>query len=272
MKDLSFKNIIKLTKFNLYINRKTIIGWTIGIFLIMTLYMGLFDSIKDMAKLEIEVMPEEVLKFIGVSDIFTIGQYNGYFGMVFSLVLIAISVFAITFSISLIVKEEKTKSIEFLNSLHISRKEIYISKYLTSFIGILTVIFFALLITVICGYLVGGDTFNMTELMTTSKIACITPFIFGSIGFLLAGVSSKVATGAIGSGVVIASYMFGYLGSLLGDKGENLEYLSPFTMLNVKNVLTITNETAICLTAYFTIYVLSLVIGGYIYNKRDLNI
>ncbi len=272
MHNINMKNILKLCQFNLLVSRKAIIGWSIAMFAVMFLYMILFSSVKDIAQTKMEIMPEELMQFVGMEDLSDMSNYTTYYGMIFGLVVVAVSIFSATFSAGLIVKEEKTKSIEFLNSLAVSRTEIYISKYFTSTIAVGAVLTSAIISSIICGFINGGETFDVWAIIGSAKITSFTALIFGAVAFKIAGINANLGTGAVASGVVLASYMTGYLGQLLGEDGAFLLYLSPFISFSVDNAITMSNETIITLIVYLFIYLTSLIAGCIGYNRRDLKI
>lgn len=272
MRNFEFKNIIKLTSFDIKNNLFKIIGWSIAVFSIMFLYMILFPSIKDIAQVKIEVMPKELLQFMGMEEIQDMSNFIIYFGMIFNIVLIAISIFAATFSANLICREEKSKSIEFLYSLSVSRNEIYFSKVLTAFIGVYIVVFSAALSTFICGMINGGETFIASDFLQIVKISSFTAFFFITVSFLLAGITTKIGVPVISSMSVLICYMLGYLGTLLGDKSEWLLNFSPFEAFSPTNAINFSNDTLKILAVYLIIMTIFVVSGMIFYKKRDYNI
>ena len=272
MKNIEIKNIFKLCKFNLSTSRKQIIGWTVAIFAIMSLYMILFPAMQDLAQAKFDAMPKELLQFVGMQDMSDMSNYITYYSMIYTILLVAVSIFSASFSAKLITKEESTKSIEFLNSLAVSRSEIYISKYCTSLVAITIVILFATLSAIVCGFIGGGETFVLSDIIASVKITSFTAYLFGGIALMLAGISTKVGSGAIVSSVVVASYMLGYLGQLLEDKGDVLLYFSPFVTLNVQDAVLLTDRLVLSLSIYFIVYIIALVVGGVYYNKRDMQL
>ncbi len=272
MKTVELKNIFKLCSFNLITTKKAIIGWSVAIFSIMTLYMILFPSIQDLAQAKFDAMPKELMQLVGMEDMSDMSNYVTYFGMIYNLILVAVSIFSATFSAGLITKEEKTKSIEFLNSLAVSRLEIYISKYLTSLIAVIIVLAGAIISVIACGFIGGGESFILADIIASAKITSFSALLFGGIGLMFAGISTKLGTGSVVASVVLASYMLGYLGELLGDKAEWLMYFSPFVMLNVGEVVEFSDKTLFNLIAYIFVYITALIVGGAIYKRRDLYI
>ncbi len=272
MKKIDLKNITKLCLFNLSTTKKTIIGWSIAIFSVMTLYMILFPSINEMANLKFEAMPQELLQFVGMTEISDLSDFTAYYSMIFTLVLVAISIFSATFSAGLITKEEKSKSIEFLSSLSVSRNEIYIAKYFTSLIATACIILCAVVSTIACGLINGGETFSLMNIIGSAKITGFSPIFFGGISLAIAGFSSKIGTGSVASGIVLFSYLLGYLGQLVGENGQALLYFSPFISFTVENALKLSSQTIATVAVYMAIYLTSIVVGGFFYKQRDLRI
>lgn len=267
MSKINLRNIKNIVKLNLKINKNSIIGWSISMFLIMFLYMILFSSMKDIALAKLEVMPKEMLKLFSMDSLTDMNNYIKYFGMIFNIMLIVISIFAATFSTKLINKEENTKSIEFLNSLNVNRSEIYISKLITAFISVTLVLFSTILAAFISGLINGGDTFLIYDFIKIIKMSSISVYFFLSISFLISGITTRLNISSI---FVLISYMIGYLGVLLEKKF--ITYFSPFESFSTKAVLSNTNTTILLLVIYFVLMIIFIFIGQKFYKKRDFNI
>ncbi len=262
-------NIIKLVKINLKVNKTQIIIWSTAIFSLMFLYMILFPSVGDLAQLKFEAMPKELMQFFGMEDFTLLATHTGYFGMIYNLILIAISIFIAIFSANIILNEEKSKTIDFLYSLNTTRGEIFFSKFLTSYIALMIVLISAFTSVMICGFINGGETFSLIETWQILKISSITTFVFLGIGTMLSGISSKIPAGTIASMLVLVMYMFGFFSSIAPDSLSFFKYLSPFEMLNPENAVNLTFETMVFTVIYFFIMIVFTLIGWHFYKKRD---
>ncbi|MDY5437013.1 ABC transporter permease subunit [Peptostreptococcus porci] len=200
------------------------------------------------------------------------GNYITYFGMIFGIILIAVSVFASLFSSRILLDEEKGKSIEFLAAREVNRTEIYLAKYITAFIAVLLVVCFSSVVALICGLIGGGDTFDFIEYVRIIKISSITPFFFLTLSISLAGASFKFGNAMVSGLILMSSYMLGYLSKLLGENGEWLKYFSTFELFSSSKVVELERETIVWYGVYFIISVILVVVGGYFYNKRDYKI
>jgi len=272
MSNFSLRASLKLTGFDLKNNRRQIYGWCISIFSIMFMYMILFPSMQDMAKIKMEALPKEFLQFFDMQSMDDLSNFMGYFGMVFNLILIAMSIFAASFSANLIYREEKTKTIEFLYSLEVSRTEIYVSKLITAFAACLAVLLSAATSTIVCGYANGGETFILSDLLQIIKISGFCVFFFMAVSLLIAGITSRVGVAGVGSMVVLFCYVLGYLSKLLDTKATWLAYFSPFQLFSPQNAVAIEHHTIVELGAYVALTVAFLIVGGVVYKRRDFNI
>ena len=272
MSKFSLKASLKLSAFDLKNNRRQIFGWSIAMFSIMFLYMILFPSMQDMVKMKMDAMPKELLELFGMGELSELGNFVNYFGMIFNIVLVAISIFAVTFSANLIYREEKTKTIEFLYSLELSRTEIFVSKLITAFVAVLAVLVSSAVATAICGAINGGETFVLADVMQIIKITGFTAVFFMSAALLLAGVTAKIGVSSIGSMVVLACYMLGYLSKLLEDKLGWLSNFSPFEVFAPEKALSLESGTQVALAVYFGLMVVFLFVGAFVYKRRDFNI
>lgn len=265
-------NIMQLTVFQLKTNKKQIIGWSISIFAIMFLYMILFPSVQDMAQIKMEAMPEQLMQLMGMDDFSDMSNYMTYFGMIYNMILIAISIFATVLGAGVIAREEKNKTIEFLYSLEVSRVEIYISKFLTAYIGVIIVIVSAAVSSIMCGLINGGETFILMDIIQIVKCTGVTPFVFLSIGVMIAGITPKVSGASAGSVIVILSYVLGFLSTMVSENLSWFKYLSPFEVLSPEVVVDLTGEVMAAMCGYAVIMTIFAIIGGVIYRKRDFQI
>ncbi len=271
MKKISINSALSVTALSLKNNLKLLMGWGIGSFAVMFLYMILFPSVQDMAKVKMEAMPEELLEFMGMSSFSDMGNFVSYLGIIFGIVILVISVFASVYAGGLINKEEKQKTIEFLYGLSVSRDEIYLGKCIAAYAGVMAVLLMAAISSLICGFINGGETFVLMDAIQIFKITGFSAFIFTGVSLFVAGLTAKVSAGAVSSAVVFVCYVLGYLGTLLGEKAQWLKYISPFETLSSTEALAGEN-ILIKLLIYFIIAAVLTAIGGVFYKKRDFSV
>ena len=268
-------NILTLIKYNIRITRKTIIGWITIISSITFMYMILFPYIKDLATIKLNAMPKELLQLFKMDDFVSLGNYNDYYATMFNIILIIASVFGCIYIGSIFNNEEKNKSIEFIYSLPITRSQIFIAKLITTTIVITINIICFTIAAIICGFLVGKETFNLIQLLEATKASSLAIYFHSSISILIAGITIKYSSSLIGAIFVIFSYIIGYLSTLLKDKGEILSYFSPLETLSPKNIINqdsiLFDPKIMTIMIVYTIIMFILIYISYIYyKKRDL--
>ncbi len=266
------KSILRLTGFHLSNQKKSIRGWALVIFFMMCMYMGLYDTMKEMTQMKMERMPSQFTDFFNMEDFSVMGTYIGFFGLIYNFILIPITIFAVTFTARIIIGEEKSKSIEFLYSMPFSRQEIFLSKILTSLVGVTVVVLAGGVATIGWGYFHEGSSLELFELVQVFKVSSFIPYFFAAVAIFMAGLSGKITSGATVSMVVIVSYFLGYLGKLLMEKGEWLLYLSPFELFEASKAQELSAETMAHLGIFFGLFLLLCLVGTYAYRKRDFNL
>lgn len=263
------KNILTTIIFNTKVHKKVIIGWFLAIVSIMTLYMSLFPQVQEIAQAKIDAMPEEILDFIGLNSLKDMSNYVSYFGMVYKILTIIISIFATTYGANLISKEETNKTILFLSNLSITRKQIFISKLLT---GILTIIIINIglaISSLCCGLLIANDSFNAINIIKITLLSTYIPIIFMIIGIFIASIETKYNSAMISSLVIIISYFLGYLKSILDGKADWLKYFSPFELFSPEIALNLDFNSLITSSIYLIFVIILIFLGSICYKKRD---
>ena len=262
-----------MLKRELKINLKNFIIWTlvlIGIFSVAYLmYPSIIESNKiDQMDEMMQMFPESVLKAFNM-DISSMETAFGWLkseGFVF--VLLIINSYAAILGSNILLKEESDKTIEYLNSLPITRSKIVLSKVISGIIYIL-------LITIIVGAFnyvaleISGD-FDRKVLIYLSITPLLSSLVMYAICIFISTFThkSKKMFG-IGIGLVFISYILNILASM-AESTEFLKYISVFTLADIRNVIVNSSIDikmifiSLGLTIFFIIMTLIK------YNKKDL--
>ena len=266
------KTIITLLSFQLRTRLKTILIWGFAMAFFMCMYMAFFSTMQEIAQVKFELLPQAYLQLMGIEDLATAGNYDQYFAMICQLLMIFVSGFAVTFSMNLILKEEKNKSIEFLYSLHVTRTQIYVSKLLLSLAAVIFVIALIIGSGVLMGIVVGDATFHMFDVIRQGLLCALIPIIFLFIAHFAVSCSARYTSAAAGCAVLFVSYMLGYLGTILEGKADWLLWLSPFDLFSASNALHPDHTLYTALGAYALLCCLCIAAGLFAYRKRDFHL
>ena len=260
-------------KRELKINLKSFIIWTsilIGLFLVVFL---VYPSIINSANMEMidemmKIFPEEMLKAFNM-DLSTIDSAFGWLkteGFVF--VLLITGIYSGILGSNILLKEESDKTIEYLNSVPVTRKNIVLNKILCG-------LFYIILMIVIIGI------FNFIGLSLSGEfdrksyiLLSITPLfssivIFAICLFLSTFTHKTKKTLGISLGIVFVSYFLNVI-SEIGKSTEFLKYISIFTLADIRNVILNVSINPILVVLSTGITIVFMILTMIHYEKKEL--
>lgn len=262
-----------MLKRELKVNLKNFIIWnSILVFFLLVVYL-IYPTIATSENLQMleemmKMFPKEVLKAFNM-DISSLESAFGWLkseGFVF--VLLIIGLYSGMLGANILVKEESDKTIEYLNSLPMTRTTIVLNKVLCSLIYIASFVLFIGLFNFI-GLLCSGP-FDMKAYFLLSITPLFSSLVsFAFCLFLSTFVSKNKKALGISLGIVFGSYFLLIL-SQMSQEAEFLKYFSLFFLADVRNV--ITNVTINPWTVIISIALTGLFIYLAIvkYNRKDL--
>ena len=260
-------------KRELKVNLKSFLIWLIiliGLFLVVFLiYPSIINSenIKMIDEM-MEMFPAELLKAFNM-DITTIDSAYGWLkteGFVF--ILLIIGCYASILGSSILLKEENDKTIEYLNSLPITRNKIIINKVLVGLIYIILMVLILGIFNFVCLSL-SGD-FNKKEYILLSITPLFSSITIYFISMFIATFTNKQKKMiGISLGIVFISYILNTL-STLSSNVEFLKYFSIFTLADIRNVITNNVINPIIIIVSIIISLIFLILTIVKYNKKEL--
>ena len=255
------------------INSKNFIIWTsilIGLFLVVFLvYPSIVnsDSIQMMDEM-MKIFPEEMLKAFNM-DISSIDTAFGWLkteGFVF--VLLLTGVYSGILGSNILLKEESDKTIEYLNSVPVTRKKIVTTKILC---GLLYIILMVLAIGIFnfIGLTLSGDFDRKSYLLLSITPLLSSIVIFAICLFLSTFTHKTKKTLGISLGLVFASYFLNII-SEIGESTEFLKYISIFTLADIRNVITNISINPIMVVLSIGITAVFIILSVIHYNSKEL--
>ena len=260
-------------KRELKINFKSFIIWTIILIALFLAVFLVYPSIitsenLDMLDQMMTMFPEELLKAFNM-DVASISSAFGWLkteGFVF--VLLITGIYSAILGSNILLKEENDKTIEYLNSLPVTRKKIMFSKI---FCGL----FYITLMTAIIG------VFNFVGLELSGEfdkklyiLLSITPIfssivIFSLCLFISTFTHKTKNTIGISLGIVFISYFLNII-SEMGESTEFLKYISIFTLSDIRNVIIDISIKPIMIILSVIISLVLIVLATIKYEKKEL--
>ena len=260
-------------KRELKINLKSFIIWTsilIGLFLVVFL---VYPSIINSANMEMidemmKIFPEEMLKAFNM-DISTIDSAFGWLkteGFVF--VLLITGVYSGILGSNILLKEESDKTIEYLNSVPVTRKNIVINKILC---GLLYIILMIAIIGIFnfIGLSLSGEFDRKSYILLSITPIFSSIVIFAVCLFLSTFTHKTKKTLGISLGIVFASYFLNVI-SEMGESTEFLKYISIFTLADIRNVIINESINPLMIVLTIGITVIFMIFTTIRYEKKEL--
>lgn len=260
-------------KRELKVNFKSFIIWTlvlIGIFAVVYLIYPSIMSNDNMEMLNemLKVFPEEVLKAFNM-DISGIDNAFGWLkseGFVF--VLLITGIYSGILGSNILLKEESEKTIEYLNSLPVTRNDIVLKKVL---VGLMYIVLMVLCVGVFnyIGLSISGDFDKKLYMLLSVTPIFSSIAIFGVCLFLSSFAHKTKNTLGISLAIVFISYFLN-IASEMSDSVEFLKYVSFFTLADIRNV--IINISINPLIVFISLLLTSIFIflTLVVYNRKDL--
>ena len=255
------------------INLKSFIIWTsilIGLFLVVFLVYPSIVNDDNMQMMDemMKMFPEEMLKAFNM-DISSIDSAFGWLkteGFVF--VLLITGIYSGILGSNILLKEENDKTIEYLNSVPVTRKKIAVNKILCGLIYIILMVA-AIGIFNFIGLTLSGDFDRKSYLLLSITPIFSSIVIFATCLFLSTFTHKTKKTLGISLGIVFASYFFNII-SEISESTEFLKYISVFTLADIRNVIVdvAINPLMVLLSVGITaIFVILTIIH---YGKKEL--
>ncbi|OLS41284.1 ABC transporter permease subunit [Bacillus sp. MRMR6] len=255
-------------------HRKSLIIWSIGMILMVTSgmskYAGLSSSGQSMNDMMAQ-MPKAIQVVLGVGTL-DLSKASGYYGILFIYLLLMGTIHAAMLGATIIAKEERDKTSEFLFVKPISRIQIITAKLLAAFMNIIILNLVAFLSSIIIvGNYSKGEAVS-GEIAITMAGLFILQLVFLVVGSSIAAVKKRPKTAAsITTGILLLTYILS-VAIDLNETIESLKYLTPFKYFEAKNVMYGGGFEPIFIIISILIIATLSIVTYTAYQKRDLNV
>jgi ABC-2 type transport system permease protein len=255
-------------------HRKSLILWSIGVALMvvtgMSKYAGMSASGQSMNEMMAE-MPASLQAVLGIG-ILDLSKASGFYGILFIYLLLMATIHAAMLGATIIAKEERDKTSEFLFVKPVSRSKIITAKLLAALVNIIVINLVTFISSlVIVGNFSDGEAISGDIALTMAGMFFLQ-LLFMVIGTVIAAVTKKPKSAAsLTTGILLLMYIL----SIAVDLNEGLDalkYVTPFKYFEAKNVMYGGGLDVIFIViSVFLITALSYGTFAF-YKKRDLNV
>ena len=252
--------------------RKSTIIWTLAIIAVAALYLSLYPGIMSDAegfKKLLGAYPKAVREGLGI-QLESITQLLGFYTMVMAFATLLGAIQAMNIGVSIISKEIRERTADFLLVKPVSRNSIVTSKLLAALTMILITNVFYNVAAFIIASLVKKSDFSIKSFLMINATLFFVQIIFLAIGIFISVIIPKIKSVLpISLGIVFAFYLIGAI--LVTSKDDVTRFISPFKYFDISYIIKNSSYEAPYMITGAVIVIVAIVLSYIIYAKRDIH-
>jgi len=253
-------------------HRMGLVWWCLGMIALVSSGMAkyaAYETAGGSITAIFDALPRAVLVVFGMQG-FDLTKASGFFGVLFLYIAVMAAIHAALLGASLISKEERDRTSEFLYAKPISRGAALTAKLLA---GLTSVVILNIATSVSSVYFVdyfskGEPVGNEITLLMVGLL--FLQLIFFTMSALVAGVVKRPkAAPSIATSIMFLTFLIAYLVNM-SEKLDFLRYVTPFKYFDALALLTEAKLDPLYVGMSALIVVLSVFGTYYFYDRRDL--
>ncbi|SFD22614.1 ABC transporter permease subunit [Bacillus sp. UNCCL81] len=252
--------------------RKSTFIWTASLMAIVVFFLSLFPAIaKDYVEFSkvLEGYPEGVRKALGL-EIESFGNVLGFYSYVFIYISLCGAIQAMILGTSIISKEVREKTADFLLTKPVTRTKVMTSKIFAGMVSLAITNIFYLVATMMMAQQVKTANYSSKSIILLSVSLFITQLLFFGIGILISVVFPKIkAVLSISLAIVFGFFVIGMV--VATDESNVKRFLSPFKYFEPRYIIAHSKFESQFLIMSIGIIIVSIFASYMIYKKRDIH-
>lgn len=250
---------------------KSTVIWGLSIAGILALYIFLFPAFLENIgtfKTIISRLPIYIQIALGVV-VNNISHYEWFFSFVFSYAVLFAGIHAMKLGLSLISREVRWKTVDFLFTRPVSRNKIMSAKLSAAVVSVVIIYAFCVLITLILSVLIIKVNYNPTAifLMLLSMLFVQLAFLF--LGVLVSVFINRIKSPAlIAIGIVTALFIAKMLDFSIA--GNSLWFLIPFSFFDSNKIAQTGSIEVVSVVWSLIVIAVSVAVSYFVYNKKNI--
>lgn len=256
------------------VNLKSFIIWLsilVGMFLFVYLlypYLINDESVKSLDEM-MKTFPKEILKAFNLDMASLTSAYGWFKSEGYMFIQLLTGLYASIMGANIVLKEEGDKTIEYLNSLPITRNKIMTDKIIVSIIYIIAMLGIFGLFNYV-GLILSNSVFDKKQFLLLSIVPILVSLPLFAINLFISMFFHKnKKTIGISLGLVFLFYIISIL-SDLSEKAEFIKYFSIYTLSDVRNIMANVSFNVIMIPISIGLTALFIMLSYILYNKKEL--
>ncbi|OPX43948.1 ABC-2 family transporter protein [Ruminiclostridium hungatei] len=250
---------------------KSIIIWSLSMAALAVMYIFIFTGLgSDIAEFQdlMNSLPEMAKKLLSVYAE-SLSTLEGFYSFVFVYVVLCGAIQAMNLGLSIISKELREKTADFLLTKPVSRRTILTWKLAAAFAAIVITNIIYMCVTFTAALSVKGQ-FSMKAIFMISLTLLLIQAIFMVLGVVVAAMAGKLRSViAVSLGTVFGFFILNMFGSVIGEKA--IRYITPFKFFDYGYIIRNSAYEAPYLAVGAGFVVLAVAVSYLVYVKKDIH-
>jgi ABC-2 type transport system permease protein len=252
--------------------RKSTITWTITMVALAAMMFSMYPTFaKDAGQFKamLEGMPDTVLKAMGL-DMDTITSLLGFYAYTFAYIALCGAIQAMNLGTSIVSKEVREKTADFLLTKPVTRSQIITSKLSAAVVSLILTNVIYLAGAFLMASVVRIDEYSFMNFFLISISLLFVQLMFLALGFVISVLARKIKSVLpISLGTVFAFFFIGVFGATTGD--QTVRYFTPFKYVDVASIAKGGGyETPFVIIAI--LFIAAAIVSSYVvYVKKDIH-
>ena len=252
--------------------RKSTIIWTCSLISLIVLLLGIYPSFAKEAeafKKVLEGFPEPVRKALGLS-VDNMASILGFYAYTFLYLTLCGAIQAMNLGTSIISKEVREKTADFLLTKPVTRTKIMTSKLLAALASLVITNVVYLATASIMMSIMKTKDFNIKIFLLLSLSLFFIQLIFLALGIIISVIARKIKSVL----PISLSTVFGlfFIGALAATSGEGaLRYISPFKYFDTAYIIKNSSYEASFIIVAMGFIIAAITASYLIYCKKDIH-
>ncbi len=253
-------------------NRKSTIIWSISLILIIVLFMSFYSSFAKDAEQFINLLqnyPESIRKAFGINldNFFSI---LGFYSYPLSFITLCGAIQAMNLGTSIVSKEVREKTADFLLTKPVTRTQVLTAKLLAAVTSIMITFIVYFVAASITALQVKTEAFSFNTFFLLSLTLLLIQLIFLAIGIIISVMVPKIKSVlTVSLATVFSFYFLGMFSATTGD--EVKRYLSPFKYFDNVYIMNHSSFEVPFLLTGAAIFILAIAASYVLYAKKDIH-
>lgn len=252
--------------------RKSTIIWTFSIVGLAALYLLIYpafsNDIADFKKI-LENYPEGIRKALGIS-IDSFSSMIGFYSFIFGYIILCGAIQAMNFGTSIVSKEIREKTADFLLTKPVKRSQILTAKLLGIFTSLVITNFIYILMAVIIASAVNSKGLDIKTFLLISITLFFVQLIFMSLGVIVSVIFPKIKSViSVSLCTVFAFFIISMLGSFIGEKA--VRYITPFKFFDTAYIIKNGSYEVPYIVIEIIFIIIAITASFIIYSKKDIH-